>query len=311
MKRILYCIHAGRLVLAQAELVSLLGGGAGGGVSLPEWREETCLVEYAPAAVAALEARVREVTSPQPPAPAQQQAAPPAPAMGAAMGAAGGGQHTVWGWVERQAGAARAAAAAAADAPALQPMAAPSAVPMEVEGAHATSAPPPPSSDADFPPLGASAPPQQPSAAAMRRTRAEFWAALTAALGAEPLETEDAELSCAMYLVAGAGGAHLLLEVSLPREGFPAAAPQVALGALDGPSGAANDDGGGGGAGPAATPPRLRLRWAPHLGMHAAAQRLAEAVARRAAAWPGYAAEDDDDVTAMADRTQRTTYDFL
>lgn len=208
-----------------------------------------------------------------------------------AGGEAQRGQATVWGWVERQAGRAATAAAAAADAPALA-----DARPVQPqEGPPAAEALPPPPSDADFPPLGATsaaaASAQPPSAASLRRTRGDFWAALTSALGAEPLETDE-ELYLSMYLVPAAGGAFLLLEVSLPREGFPAAAPQVALGALDSAD--------AGQAGPAATPPRLRLRWAPHLDVQAAAQRLAEAVTRRAAAWPEHAADSDEEASSAS-----------
>jgi hypothetical protein len=221
-----------------------------------------------------------------------------------AGGEAQRGQATVWGWVERQAGRAATAAAAAADAPAL----ADARLPVQPqEGPPAAEALPLPPSDADFPPLGATSAAavsaQPPSAASLRRTRGDFWAALTSALGAEPLETDE-EQYLSMYLVPAAGGAFLLLEVSLPREGFPAAAPQVALGALDSAD--------AGQAGPAATPPRLRLRWAPHLDVQAAAQRLAEAVTRRAAAWPEHAADSDEEALSagahhaadLAERTQ-------
>jgi hypothetical protein len=276
-----------------------------------------------------LQERIRQVTRPPPPPPPPPSSAAVEALFGSAddaedgSGGGGGGpaRPTLWDWLERGAGAARAAGAAAgaalADARDLSdavmlPAAFPGALPpssygsdvgMARAGAPATVTalnhfPPLPSSSAAVPPARPPPQPQPPpppppppplSPSAMQLRR-EVWGALDELLGA-PLETDGAvdaaDQLCAFYLMSSADpDAPLLLEVSLPREDFPELPPHVGLSLLAGCAAV----GGGSQADAAPTPPPRRptareMDWSPTWSAQQMAARLAEHANARAAAW--------------------------
>lgn len=272
----------------------------------PSWQPEMCLVEYAPALAAALQDRIaRAMRSPSPPPPAQLHAMQEPPASGSNGEGFDPNQHgapsrpTLWNWLERGAGAARAAGAAAGAAldatltdakelsqairhpPPMAQHAGAGGITTLVAGPPVE---PPPPSLVQQPQL--SRPPQAPApGAATLHPRAELWAALSEALGA-PLETDGAasaeQQSCAFYMMSSAHGEPLLLEVSFPREAFPELPPSMALSPLGGAAGSAG--------GVTATPPARRpdareMAWSASWDARHMADALAEYAHARAAAW--------------------------